>query len=129
MQTWNKFFLQSRFIWLLKRFSKSIFKISLYSVIKHLKKCVIILLLNSSQTGANTGKFLSVKIYGLEFVISLIFENCENNRFRYAITVWFFDKTERERAKEESALEGNSVRINLSPMIAVILLSGTTIVL
>lgn len=72
-------------------------------------------------------KFLSVKIYGLEFVIS--FENCENNHFRYAITVWFFDKTERERAKEESALEGNSVRINLSPMIAVILLSGTTIVL
>lgn len=29
-------------------------------------------------------------------------------RPRYAITVWFFDKTERERAKEESALEGIS---------------------
>lgn len=63
------------------------------------------------------------------WICNKFFENCENNRFRYAITVWFFDKTERERAKEDSALEGNSVRINLSPMIAVILLSGTTIVL
>lgn len=57
------------------------------------------------------GKFLSVKIYGLEFVFKFL-KNCENNRFRYAVTVWFFDKTEREKAKEESALEGNSVHIN-----------------
>lgn len=29
-------------------------------------------------------------------------------RTRYAVTVWFFDKSERDRAKEESALEGIS---------------------
>lgn len=71
-------------------------------------------------------KFLSVKIYGFEFVIS--FENCENNYFRYVIIVWFFDKIERERVKEEFVLEGNFVCINLFLMIVVILLFGIIIV-
>lgn len=44
------------------------------------------------------------------------------------IIVWFFDKIERERVKEEFVLEGNFVCINLFFMIVVILLFGIIIV-
>ena len=61
--------------------------------------------MKSSQTGAMRA-FKVLKFKGLHFKFDI--EISKLKRSRYAVTAWFFDKTERERAKEESKLQGNS---------------------